>query len=194
MHRTQLFYPAYRMHGSKFGKELWTRFNKNSDRVVKGIGDIQIQSALLWLSESAFFGGAGQSMLPKWLTRADASKHPMLAAAQVNVLVNARWIFDRPELRELIATLRTAAPSQRDAYYRYWFNHLANALDERLERERSRFDPMGFMSRFLDDDSDEDDEYGEDDDDMNFDPNCNCPSCSAARRAYQAKQSGGSPK
>jgi hypothetical protein len=195
LHRTQLLYPAYRMHGGKIGKELLARLSHAPQRVLDGMNDERIQAAVLWFSDHRFWGDGYELRLPPWYASPAIQRHPMFAAARVNAFLKLRYQWQAEEYRQLGPLLREAAQSQRDAYYRHWFGLLAQELDDVLATASSRFGGLNFD--FFGDvfgsyDGDEDDEFDDEDDgfdfDLGFDPTCNCPDCQAARRAYRAKR------
>jgi hypothetical protein len=180
MHRTQLQYPAYRMHGSKLAKEMVARFNRRLRDFFEQLDAPQLQVAILWCAEHRFGSSTNDLELPKLFATPGAEQIPMLAAAKVSAFLRGSNLWQAESFQKLGARLREVAPSQRDAYYRYWFAALADELDEaaakRVSRTRNYFKDL-FNS--LDFDLD-------DDDDLGFDPECDCPSCRAARKAYEA--------
>ncbi|MGH7201625.1 MAG: hypothetical protein ACREJB_13530 [Planctomycetaceae bacterium] len=187
LHRTQLFYPAYRMHGKKFGKELLARLSKTPRLVQDRVNDERIHAAVLWCSEHRFWGDGYELRLPRWYSKPAIGRHPMFAAARLNAFLKLRYHWREEGYQELGPLLREAAPSQRDAYYRHWFISLANELDDVLARDSARsfgfgFNPFGATFGADDDDGFEKDDF----DDLGFDPNCDCPACQAAKRASEA--------
>jgi hypothetical protein len=117
----------------------------------------------------------------------------MFAAAKVNAFLKFRVHWGSGEFAKFGSLLRAAAQSQRDPYYRYWFVSLADDLDDAMARKASpRFDlGRAFSAMFgaHDDDHDDDDDDDDDDgDELGFDPACDCPACTAARRAYEASR------
>ena len=87
--------------------------------------------------------------------------------------------------------MREAALSQRDAYYRHWFIRLADELDDVTEKQNARFNrfPFGNLFGNMGDQDDDDDEVDfDDEDDLDFNPDCYCPDCQAARLAYANRQ------
>jgi hypothetical protein len=118
----------------------------------------------------------------------------MFAAAELNAYLKLRVHWRHEEYSDLGPRLREAAQTESDPYYRYWFAALAEQFDEMIAAESKR---SGFMGDFFgemfgggfgdDDDSDE----VEDDalfDELGFDPECDCPKCTAARKAYEARR------
>ncbi|REJ73763.1 MAG: hypothetical protein DWQ34_08095 [Planctomycetota bacterium] len=178
LHRAQLLYPAYRMHGGKLARELWDRLANSRALVVERIDDPQMHSAVLWCSEHRFGSGSYELKLPKWYSRLPVREHRMFVAAKVNALLKMRNVFEIREESDAAPFLREAAQTERDPFYRYWFNRLANDLEDFLKSEsRGGFGFDSFSRMF----------GAADDDDLDFDPDCDCPRCRAARQAHEAK-------
>ena len=187
LHRIGLLYPAYRMHGGKFMRELFSRLDKSISLVLNHIDDERLHAAILMCSEHRFWSDGYEMKLPAWYSTPAVQQHPMFAAAQLNAFLKLRRHWRNEGYESIGSLLRQAAQTQPDAYYRHWFVSLADELDETLAKESSRsfgfgFNPFGRM--FADDDDDDDDDDWNDD--LDFDPDCNCPECQAARRAYEA--------
>jgi len=184
LHRTQLRYPAYRMHGGKVVAELFTRLDENPKWLSDCLDDPRIHAAILLCSEHRCLGDGYGLKLPDWYSRPAVKQHPMFVAAKLNAMLKLRYKWRAHEYVELGSRLREMSQSQRDPYYRYWFASLADELDE-VVASGSRglglgFNPFEFM--FGRDDEEAIDE------DLGFDPECDCPDCRAARRAYEASQ------
>jgi hypothetical protein len=184
LHRTQLLYPAYRMHGGKFAKELFSRFNYGPGLVLNHVDDERLHAAILLCSEHRFWSDGYELKLPVWYSKPDVQRHSMFAAARLNAFLKLRVHWRSEDFKDIGPILRHAAQSQRDPYYRHWFVSLADELDEILAKDSSPFG-SGFnpFSRLFADDDDDDD-----DDDLDFDPDCDCPRCRAAKRAYEASR------
>ncbi len=194
LYRTQLQYPAYRMHGGKIINELFACLRENRKLVLEHYEEERIQVAVLLCSEHRCFINTNSYdiHLPSWYSKSAISRHPMFAAAKLNSFLKLRFQRDAANYRELGSLLRESAQTVRNPYYRYWFNSLADELDDVLAKNASgpfgsRFNPFGGMF----DDDDEDEDYDDDDDDddeedLGFDWDCDCPDCTAARRAYEA--------
>lgn len=203
MHRAQLLYPAHRMHAKKIGLVLIARLDQTDKLVVNRLDDERVQGAVLWGSEYRFWSSNYDTKFPDFLTNSAIRRHPVFAAARANAFLKQRYTWDVEKYQDAAPLLREAAPSQRDAYYRYWFVTLAEQLEDVLAKNsrsfgfaKTLFDRESEEDDYDDDDDDEfdeDDGFDEDEIDLGFDPNCNCPSCRAARRAYEQRQSGGLP-
>ncbi len=189
LHRIRLVYPAYRMHGAKFGKELLARWRATPGLLLTRIQEEPIHKAVLWCSEYRFWSD-GAVALPSFFSDPAVQRHPMFAAAKLNAFLKARYHWGSESYREQGPILRTAAQSQRDAYYRHWFQKLANDLDDVLAKESSQSFRFPFGDLFGSDVGDDDD--GEVD--LDFDPDCDCAECQAARRFYEAARAPGSAK
>ncbi len=191
LHRTQLLYPAYRMHGGKIVNEMFACLKENPKLVFKHLDEDRIHATILLCSEHQCLGNSYELKLPDWYENPAVKKHPMFSAAKLNGVLKLRSIRGMRDYKELGVELRELALSQRDSYYRYWFVALAEELEELLASNSSS--PFGFAfdqfaEMFGDDDDDEDDDDDDDDDDLGFDPECDCPACQAARRAYEASR------
>lgn len=186
LHRTGLRYPAYRMHGGKIVDEIFACLKENPQWVSKCLDDERIHAAILLCSEHRCLDNGYELTLPDWYSQPAVKQHPMFAAAKLNAVLKMRYPWLAQRYEELGGQVRELAPSQRDSYYRHWFASLADELDEVLASESSRrggfgFNPLDFMFGG-------DDEGDAFDEDLGFDPDCDCPECRAARRAYEASQ------
>jgi hypothetical protein len=184
LQRTQLLYPAYRMHGGKFAKEMFSRFNDGPGLVLNNVDDQRVQAAVLLCSEHRFWSdGYELKTLPDWYLAPAVKEHPMFVAARLNAFLKLRIHWRNEAYKDLGTILRKSAESLRDPYYRHWFVSLADQLDEILAKEsrpNTRFNPFGGMFGY-DEDWDEDD----DDDPLDFDPDCDCAQCQARKRAHE---------
>jgi len=160
LHRAQLLYPAYRMHGGKIGQLLLSLWSEVPGVVLEGIDDERIHKAVLWCSEYQFWSYNYDHELPSCLRLPFQQQHPIFVAAKVNAFLNRRYHWRSEEYRELGPILRKAAGSQRDPYYRHWFLALAEELDEILSQESARFSSFPFGDIF---DLEEEDDDNEDD-------------------------------
>ncbi len=182
LHRTQLLYPAYRMHGSKIANEIAALLWENPRYVLDHRDDSEIHTAVLLCSEHRCFQMNYELKFPSWFSNPAVSRHPMFAAAKLNAFLKLSHHW-RPERFENEGQfLREAAKSERDAYYRYWFAALADELDEVLAKKSAGPFGSGFNPFF------EMFEADDDEDELPFDPDCDCPDCRAARRAYEASR------
>jgi hypothetical protein len=188
LQRTQFLYPSYRMHGGKFAKEMWSRLQKRPKLVLDRLDDPLVQAAVLWCSEHRYFSDGYELKLPGWFDSPAVNKHPTFAAAKLNAFTKLRAHWRYKEYSDLGPRLREAAQSESDAYYRYWFETLADNFDEIVAALSKRSGFMGsfFEGMFGGGFEDEDDDY--EDDELYFDPDCDCPRCTAARTAYNARQ------
>ncbi|MGD9857513.1 MAG: hypothetical protein AB7U20_21430 [Planctomycetaceae bacterium] len=186
LQRTRLLYPAYRMHGGKLLKQLYSRWERDSALVLKHVDDRQLHGAVFACSEHRFWSNGYELSLPAWYSKPSVRQHPMFAAAQINAFLKLRRHWSNDRYKPCGPLLRQAAQTERDPYYRHWFVSLADELDEDLAREASS--PFGFrfdvFSRMFGAAEEIDDE----DDLLDFDPDCDCPDCRANRRAYEASR------
>ncbi len=185
LHRTRLLYPAYRMHGSKFGQELLRRIVQQPDLLARGIDQQKFLDTLLWLSERRFWSNGYDLRLPRGLESL-TRKHAFVAAALLNAVLKMTYKRQLTKYDKAREQLREATQRERDPFYRFWFQSLADQVDEELAKRQSyRSGMKPFSTAFAGDDDEEEFEY-DDDDAPDFDPDCNCPECQAARENAQA--------
>jgi hypothetical protein len=180
LHRTGLLYPAYRMHGGKFVRELSSRFEDGPGLVLNNLDDERIHAAVFLCSEHRVWSNGYEVKPPAWYSMPAVDRHPAFAAARLNTYLQLRNAWRVERYKDIGPLLREAAQSQRDPYYRHWFVSLADQLDEILVRQASSFFGFGFNpfgSGFTDDDDTQD-----------FDPNCDCAECQAAKRAFETSR------
>lgn len=183
LYRTGLRYPAYRKHGGKFAKELFARLSKRPDSwALSHLEDARVQTAMLLCAEHRCLEDGYDLNLPDWYAMSAVQQQPMFAAAKVHAVLNFNWGAD--EFADLVSPMREMAQSQSDAFYRHWFASRADELESLIEQQSSSrfgFNPFDlFYGKY--------NEESADGDDLGFDPNCDCAKCTAARRAYEAKQ------
>jgi hypothetical protein len=183
LHRIQLVYPAYRLHGKTIGKALLARLEKNDKLVLEGIHDERIQKAVLWASEYRFWPNAYETKFPSFFSHSSIQRHPMYVAARLNAFLKERYVWNANKYRDLGPLLREAAAFERDAFYRHWYIELADQADDRQEEASRQFAGFPFGNPLEADNGDDED------DDLGFDPDCNCPDCQAAKRAHQKRSS-----
>lgn len=174
LHRTQLIYPAYRMHSKAIGKELFGRLEKDVNLTLNRIGEERIHHAVLWGAEHRFWSSVYERTWPSFYSNPVIQQHPMLIAAKLHASLKQTYLWGADKLKGLSTRLREASQLQRDPYYRYWFGELADQFDDAVELEANRFSSFGFGGGFSSSD---------DEDDLGFDTGCNCPDCQAARKA-----------
>lgn len=168
LHRVTLLYPAYRMHGSKIGRELGSRLDGKTKPASP-----QCDAALLWMGQFRFWSTGYECNPPRTVLRA-LTENPFAAAAILQAAVgpgrNPMVDRDLP-IESLISIVRSAAKTAPDRFYRYLFVRLADLAEEALSK--NPVDEMfpgfaGFASAFASfaDGFDEDDD--DDDDDWDF--------------------------
>jgi len=190
LHRSQLLYPAYRMHGRKIADQIRGILRENPRRVVGHMEDPEIRSAILLCAEIGCFGDGYSVRFPPVLMQRDIRNHPICVAARVNAYLKLKHHWSDGDFRDEGSLLREASKSERDPFYRSWFVELAEEFDEVMAENKKG--PFGFESSFFgamfggmgqqnDDDDDEDTLYASSDSD------CDCPACRAARKAAAAR-------
>ncbi len=173
--RTKLLYPAYRMHGSKFVKEVCSRFEKGPGLVSNHLDDRRVQAAVLLASNWRFWSQQYTVSLPSWYSLPAVREHTMFIAAHANSIVCNQLNFRIDGFDEIAKKMHAAAVNERDVYYRHWFEGLAIELEKIVAKRKPRVSASfgGQFSNFgrsfdpIDDDDDE----------------CDCPECRAERDA-----------
>ena len=175
MLKTNIAYPAFRMHGGKFGRELLERINKKPALIKKNMKNPQFVNCLFWCSENSFWGGGYESKTPAPILK-QKLKNPNFAAIHLNATVRKRWVGRDAALLETADYLKQAARSEPDAFNRYWFTELA---EEAIEKERESENSVGFSNIFGD-------MFGNmfGGSEASGEP-CDCPDCRAERAAGQ---------
>lgn len=192
LHRTQLKYPAYRMHGSKIVQQMFACFRENPRWVLEHLDDARVQAAILLCSEHRYLDNGYELKLPALYSKPRIKQHPMFLAARLNSVLKLRSLWRADQTTELYEQVREIAQTQSDPYYRYWFASLADDLEEVIADQQSSssfgfgFNPFDFAFGGEDGEFDYDGDDEDDDEDLGFDPDCNCRACQAARRAYEA--------
>lgn len=157
LHRTQLTYPAYRMHGGKIVNQLFASLNDDSRWVTQHLNDERIHSAILLCSELRCLDDGWQLRLPDWYGKPEVNQHPMFAAAKLNATLKLRYMARVQQLDRLCHQVREMAQSQ-DLYYRYWLPMLADELDDRIASCPFNRLNVGFDSWNSDEEDGSDDE------------------------------------
>lgn len=188
LHRVQLVYPAHRMQSKPIGTALLSRLGRQPEFVADKIDDIRTGQAVLWMSECRFWASGYATKIPAIFNLPAIGEHPFIVAAKVNAFLGSRYYWGYKKFSHLLSPLRAAATATRDAYYRYWFAELAARLDDAISSAKTGFStsPLGNLFGDLGDEDDDADDEDDDNDGLDFDPNCNCPDCRAARAAYDS--------
>jgi hypothetical protein len=190
LNRTSLVYPAYRRHGSKFGEYFMLELEDSPRGLERALENDSFQNAILWLSTHRFFGDGYDFRLPTPVQKA-STKHPKIAAAALNAQLALKQQWDANQWGQQFELVREAARTEADPYYRYWFGSLADRFEESLGFQQGPSGGLGglfrqfanMMGDELDDDLTDEDAESLLEDMFGYDPNCNCPECTAARKA-----------
>ncbi len=205
LQRISLFYPGYRMHGSKFGNAFVGRLaSLPGNRRVEGI-----EAACLWAADSHFWGNPYEPTIPLWLV--DNCKSNRLAAlAIVRSLTSVQYVCRMLRVSaSLVEDLKRYAKNESDPYYRFALADTAAHAEQKIADWKAEYGSgrghyFESDSEFSDDDDetydmrndddDYDDDYDEDpddfDDDENFDtvgPEFNVPQLPAPIKRMFAK-------
>jgi|GEM_PF-636649 len=179
-------YPAYRMHGSKFGIEICNRLSKEPFLVADCEG---LMESCLWAAEASFFSNDSyEPYIPEWLEdRAQTS--PIAAAAALRGFKPHKYAYRHlREMNREIQLVRDAPGTEPNPIVRWLLQDTIDRVDELLAEESLMTDGFGFFQGFLDNlgggypDDDYEDDEDEDDDDYQQD-DCDCPTCRARRSA-----------
>ena len=173
--RTRLEHKGYRLQSSKLGRAFADQFNfrDNSD-----LDSTQID-ALCWAAHHRFWP-LGNDYSPKPSIKNLAMKEARIAATVLKWLIDLDSFPDSRmvDYQPLITLTKEAARNEKDPFYRYQFDQLADeAIDIVAEVKAREQRQRPFASTFTDED-----EYGEEEDDE-LDDECECPSCRAKRAA-----------
>ncbi len=175
--RTGLEHKGYRLQASKFGRAFadQIKFHDNCN-----LDSTQID-AFCWGAHHRFWP-LGNDYSPKPSFMKLAMKESRIAAAVLEWLIDldslpdARMVNYQP----LITLTKEAARHEKDPFYRYQFNQIADeAIDIVAEVKARDAQRRSYASTFV-----EDNKYGDDEDE--FDDECDCPKC----RAKRAQMSG----
>ena len=173
--RTRLEHKGYRLQSSKLGRAFADQFNfrDNSD-----LDSTQID-AFCWAAHHRFWP-LGNDYSPKPSIKNLAMKEARIAATVLKWLIDLDSFPDSRmvDYQPLITLTKEAARNEKDPFYRYQFDQLADeAIDIVAEVKAREQRQRPFASTFTDED-----EYGEEEDDE-LDDECECPSCRAKRAA-----------
>jgi hypothetical protein len=169
--RVSLLYPAYRMHGTKFLRELLERFRRRPSLVHDDLDNPLIQSALFVMSDQGVFNDSYRVKLPEWLDQERSKSHVTLAATEANAALNRGVTWGADRYADNVAVLREAE-ARADAFYRHWFRTLGDDLEEEIRDSGSEeFGGFGGFARMFGD------MFGE----AGRDPDCDCDDCRRAR-------------
>jgi len=194
LHRIQIIYPAYRMHGSKFGRELISRVDKGGTKVREWLKMPAFRHGILWASEHRCWPNNDDPKFPKCLEK-DSDTEPLIAAARINYFLQCSRLSGMKIAAKSLEFLRNLSTTERDLFYRYWFTSLVERADREIEdltKQRYGFGGIfGQIARSFgmasdDETEDEEDDFnGEDDDEE-----CNCERCVAERAKAERQPSG----
>ncbi|MDB2686707.1 hypothetical protein N9Y42_05805 [Mariniblastus sp.] len=159
--KTNIAYPALRMHGGKFGKELLERVKKQEALVENNLQNPQFRDCLFWFSDNSFWGGSYQSYTPAPILELKLS-NPNLAAVHLNATIKKRWIGRDAALVETANYLKQAAGSEPNTFNRFWFAEIAEKAIER-DRELNKGSEFSNMFANMFGGFEEDDEIDTDD-------------------------------
>lgn len=159
LQRVSLLYPAYRMHGSKIGRELISRLDGKAK-----LESPQSDAAVLWMGRFRFWANRFECGVPKAVIRA-ASENPYAAAAILQTVIESDVspaVFPKLPFDASIELVRSAAKTAADRFDRYLFATLADRAAEARSKFPSDtpFSPFAGFGWYPDDDEeDEADEY-----------------------------------
>jgi hypothetical protein len=188
LHRTSLFYPAYRMHGGKFAGELFDRIKAGQPmRAERPADHGSFRDALFWLTLRRSFNDAYVVDMPPSLPlRIDRTTYAAIMI-QSRLLTRAFMHRKLQSYVSEIKLLREAGNAEQDPYYRFWFNSLAEQAEIALAKSQSNehqfagFDFFGASTSGDNTRVDDSHPEVEDDEDSTFDPDCDCEHCKAER-------------
>ena len=176
MYQANVFYPAFRMHGSKFGREVLKRFKGQPRLLEKHIDQPPFQHSVFWFSEHRFWGDGYESKIPRSFKKL-AGSNDCIAAAYLNGQLKTHFGTSDRQFLESVEFLKQAIRRQSNPFYRFWFAELASLAEEKqAEARRNGFRAFGSLGgmfgRALE-------RFAEDD--LYEDGGCDCEKCQARR-------------
>lgn len=176
IHKARILYPAYRRHGSKFGRELLERMNANPELVTDNSEDAEFQECVFWMAEHRFWGDRYEVNIPVSLYFLIGENSAITAAHFHGMAQNHRVTLNNKQ-RDAIAFLKQAVRTAPDAFYRHWYAELIDTIEAR-QRETEKF--LDFSNRFSEMIEDYDIDLDAED--------CLCPDCVAQRARDKRKE------
>ena len=173
MYQARVFYPAFRMHGSKFGREVLRRFKNNAGLLNKHIDEPAFRQSVFWFSEHRFWGDGYESKMPPSFKKL-VTTNVCMAAAHLNGMLKVRYGAREGQLLETAEFLRQTIRSETNPFYRFWFAKLATAGEEKFQQFENEYGSGGLgrmFGQFTEDDEGE----------------CNCENCQAQRAREEAR-------
>ena len=177
MNQVKVFYPAFRMHGSKFSRELLKRLKGNSELLKKHIDEPRFQHSVYWFSEHRFWGTRYESKMPPSFKKL-ITKNVCMAAAHLNGQIQIQYGVRQGQLLETVEFLNEALRRESNPFYRFWFAELIAAAEEKyrkFEATNGDVDFGGIFGQMLDQFADNENE-------------CDCEKCRAARESAEARE------
>ncbi len=176
--RAGIEHKGFRLQASKFGKTISSRLRKR-EKVPTHEAFI---SAVCFVASRGFWQSSDSKVLPPWANEI-AQTEPKVFAAFLSGLVKARYSrYELYKYGDNIKLLEEAARTEKDSFYRHYFesvtktaNEISASFNQRMfplaGPETSSMNPIELPVDDLDDDLDDE---------------CDCPDCTAKRA--QAKQ------
>lgn len=176
--RAGMEHKGFRLQASKFGKAFVQRMKKGQ----KAGTNAAFINAVCLAASRGFWGQVDKDM-PAWAARLANTEVKILASFFSSVIKSSSAAYLLIGRESQITLLKESARAEKDTFYRYYFEHVAELASEAI-LEANKFTsfwsrPSGSATPSWGLESDEDD----------FDETCNCPECRAAR-ARAAKSAG----
>ncbi len=148
LQRTNLRYPALRMHGTKFLARMENLLDEDPPIDDEQLGNPMLLASLLAMSSEGMFNDRYEAMLPYWFDDLVADKHPLVAAVTVQSWLRCRVNWELNSQTHWATPLRAHA-ANADAFYRHFYNQLADDLEskasEKFDPQASIFGDLGAM-------------------------------------------------
>ncbi|MCA9197958.1 MAG: hypothetical protein KDA87_10485, partial [Planctomycetales bacterium] len=142
----------------------------NQSVLTDRIDEPLVRGALLALTDDNLFNDRYRLQLFDCFKSPETWQHHVVSSVVAKAATQFYMNWGLPNLHAVITTLRQAAMSG-DAFYRHFYNSLADQLDAgQNQRPVPEFFDVVNPLDYFDDDDDDDDEY-----------DCDCDACRAAR-------------
>jgi len=176
--RVGIEHKGFRLQAAKFGKTISERMKKR-EKVVR---DATLVDAVCFVASRGFWQTSNTKIILPWAEEFAKTELRVLAAF-MNWLIKSSYAgYELRNRKSNIESFEEAARTEKDTFYRYYFESVAKAANEVLLEFNQQMFPWGRpATRSAAPRLESDQDYEED-----FDDECNCADC-RAERAREAK-------